>query len=72
MCSIEEPLVGMAFGVVVEILLGSIMIPATALMIAPADRRMQEHTAFIHITCERTLVPAIRASMPCCRSFIFL
>ena len=38
-----------AFGVVVEILLGSIMIPATALMVAPADRRVQRRVLFVHI-----------------------
>ena len=72
MCSIEETIGSTAFGVVVEILLGSIMIPATALMVAPADRRMQGHTAFIHIACERPLVPAVGAGMACCRPFIFL
>ena len=61
-----------AFGVVMEILLWSVMIPATAFVVAPADRRVQGRTAFIHIVCERTPVPAVRTGMPCCRSFIFL
>lgn len=47
-----------AFGVVMKILLWSVMIPAAAFMVTSADRRMQGRTAFIHIVCERTLVPA--------------
>ena len=68
----RKTLGGTTFRAVVEILLGSIMITATAFMVAPAYGRMQRYTAIVHIVGERMSVTAIRAGMPCCSPFVFL
>ena len=60
------------FGMVLEILFRSVVIPTTAFMVAPADRWMQRHIVIVHVIDERMPVPALGTSMPGSHPFVLL